>query len=129
MASNIEKEMARVLQHFGLVRDKLRVEITNSKVFVTLARRMNDWEKIYFGEKLTEAILGEIKKDNIMDEDGRRRTVLTRWKQLYGHEATYEQLLLRYVESGRMDLADLLCEEYIKQGIIIIDLHANYFPH
>ena len=115
MASKTDQEMARVLKHSSLDRDKLRVEITNSKVFA-LARKMNDWEKIYFGEKLTEAILGEIKKDAI-DEDGRRRTVLTRWKELYGHEATYEQLLLRYVESGRMDLADLLCKEYKKQGI------------
>ena len=93
--------------HHGLTGDQLRTECGDD-VLRSLAPRMNRWRNVDL--ELESAVVDAIERESSTDEEGKRRKLLERWKEIYGHEATYERLVRGFIASGRADLAGNACE-------------------
>lgn len=96
----------RTVDHFGLTDRQLSAECPDDHLRL-LASRLNKWRNIDL--QLEKGVLDAIDHEPL-DEEGKRRKLLERWKEAYGHEATYCRLVRCLVDSQRMDLADLVCE-------------------
>jgi hypothetical protein len=69
---------------------------------------MNRWRNVDL--ELESAVVDAIERESSTDEEGKRRKLLERWKEIYGHEATFERLVSSLIASGRADLAGGACE-------------------
>lgn len=93
------------VDHFGLTDQQLGAECRDEHLRL-LASRLNSWRNIDF--QLEKGVLDAIDHEPL-DDEGKRRKLLERWKEAYGHEATYERLVRCLVDSQRMDLAGFVC--------------------
>lgn len=94
------------VNHFGLAVCQLQAECRDEHLRA-LASRLNKWRNIEW--QLEKGVLDAISHEPL-DEEGKKRKLLERWKEVYGHEATYERLVRCLVESQRIDLADFVCD-------------------
>ena len=90
-----------------LDQEAMRVKCPD-EVLSTVARKMNEWRNIDLG--IERGKISGLKHDSGADDLEKRREYLQCWKQRYGPKATYELLARRFVEAGRADLAQLVCE-------------------
>lgn len=93
------------VNHFGLTDQQLLTECRDEDLRL-LASRLNNWRNIDL--QLEKGALDAIDHEPL-DEEGKRRKLLERWKETFGHEATYERLVRCFVDSQRMDLAGFVC--------------------
>ena len=96
-----------VVAHYGLTGGQLHAECGDD-VLRSLAPRMNRWRNIDL--ELDSGVVDAIERESSTDDEGKRRKLLERWKEKFGHEATYERLVRDFVASDRSDLAGIVCE-------------------
>ena len=63
---------------------------------------------------MEKSVVDSIQDQNKADEE-KCLELLHRWKEKFGHGATYERLIRSFVDSRRADLADKVCEEFLKR--------------
>jgi hypothetical protein len=95
-----------VLVHYRLDESEMKEECTDD-VLLAVAKRMTRWRSIDLG--LGRAAMREI-DDEPCTEEGKRFEYMRRWKEMFGHKATCEQLVLSFIKAGRADLAETVCE-------------------
>ena len=95
------------LAHHGIKPGQMQRQCSDEMVSV-LAPKMNSWRAIILG--VEKGKVDAIEND-ATDEEGKRRKYLECWKQKLGHKATCERLARNFIQSGRADLADAVCEE------------------
>ena len=96
------------LQFHGLSVTQMKDECCE-EVLHELAKKMNRWRSIQLG--VDKGVIEGIENDRSTDDEGKRSKLLERWKQKFGHEATYERIVRCLMKSERTDLADVVCEE------------------
>ena len=96
-----------VVDHHGLTGDQL-CTVCGDDVLRSLAPRINRWKNVDL--ELDSGVVDAIDREGNIDEEGKRRRLLERWKEIYGHEATYERLVRGFLASSRADLADTVCK-------------------
>ena len=94
------------LQHHGLSEDDMREECSDEFV-LWLAKKMIRWQRVDLG--LDRGVVAGIKSDS-SDEEGRRHQLLERWKEKFGHEATYGKLVRSFMQSEMANMADTVCK-------------------
>lgn len=98
------------MNHHSLTTSQLQA-VCQDDALRTLAPQMNSWRNVDLG--LEKGVLEAIDHEPL-DEEGKRRKLLERWKEMLGHEATYERLIGCLLVSKRTDLADVVCEAACK---------------
>ena len=83
-------------------------------VIAQMMRKMNEWRNIDLG--IERGKVSTVKSESGANDEEKRREYLQCWKQKYGPLETFELLARRFVEAGRADLAQLVCEERKKFG-------------
>ena len=96
------------LQFHGLSVEQMKDECCD-EVLHALAKKMNRWRNIRLG--VDKGVIEGIENDRSTDDEGKRNKLLERWKQKFGHDATYERMVRALMKSERTDLADVVCEE------------------
>ena len=96
-----------MVDYHGLTHDQL-CTVCGDDVLRSLAPRMNRWRNVDL--ELDSGVVDAIETESNTDEEGKRRKLLERWKEVYGHEATYERLVRGFIASSRADLAGNVCE-------------------
>ena len=89
-----------MVANHGLSADQLRA-ICSDDVLSTLAPQMTNRKF-----EPESGVVDDIERESDADEGGERQ----HWKEIYGHEATYEQLVRGFIASDRSDLADSVCK-------------------
>ena len=97
-----------MLEHHNLSSSQLQVQCPDH-VLRSLAKKMTRWKNIAVDLEVDESAVETIEKEK--DEEGKGRKLLERWKEIFGHEATFERLARCLVNSKRANLADFVCEE------------------
>lgn len=101
------------LDHYGLVDSQLNV-ICDESVLRRLAPKLNRWREVSVYLKLETSVVDSVDGERL-NEAGKRYRLLECWKQIYGHKATYGQLVRCLLEAARADLAGIVCEAFIKE--------------
>lgn len=96
------------LEHHGITSAQMQQQCSD-EVIKALAPKMTNWRAINL-VGVDRGKVDAIEKDTT-DEEGKRRKYLECWKQKLGHKATCERLARGFIQSGRTDLADAVCEE------------------
>lgn len=96
------------LKHHGIAPTEMQRQCSD-EVITALAPKMTNWRAISL-VGVDQGKVDAIEKD-ATDEEGKRRKYLECWKQKLGHKATCERLARGFLQSGRTDLADAVCEE------------------
>ena len=110
MSTTTAPTYEKMVEHHGLSSHQLQ-EPCPDDVLHTLAKKMNRWQNVAVDLELDKIVVDAIEIKQQIDEEGKRRNLLERWKEKFGHAATYERLTRCLVKSERADLADLVCEE------------------
>ena len=100
-----------VLNHHQLSSEQMLVKVPE-EALSPIAKEMTGWRNIELG--LPSGKVTGVKTGNGSDDEEKRREYLRCWWQTFGHRATFEALACRFLESGRCDLADLVCEQLKK---------------
>ena len=80
-------------------------------LFASLANFVHPW-RLVFSSLLSEMDLDDVDEENqSRSEQEKRVAALRKWKARKGREATYAVLLGVLLDSGKMDQAELLCEQ------------------
>ena len=82
------------------------------QVPLTLHDPMNRWRSMDLG--LDKADVNGIENGPAMEDEGKRQKLLERWKERFGHEATYSCLARCFFQSRRADLVEEVCKEFKK---------------
>ena len=101
------------LTHYGLSFGQMKIECAD-ELIQALPVKMNRWRTIHLG--LDKGVVDAIENDRVMDDEGKRQQLLERWKERFGHEATYYRLARSFFESKRVDLVGTVCEEFLKHN-------------
>ena len=102
------------LAHYGLVDSQLNV-ICDESMLRRLAPKFNRWRELSAYLKLETSVADSIDASERWNEEGKRYRLLKRWTEIYGHKATYRQLVRCLIEAERADLAGIVCEAFIKE--------------
>ena len=81
-----------------------------------ISKKMGEWRNILLG--VDKGDIATIENDKNTDNEGKCRQLLEFWKKRLGHRATYALLVERFIESRRADLADEVCLDFKKQGLL-----------
>ena len=103
-----------VVGHYHLSDSQLR-EKCNEKVLEALAPKLGEWRDIRPHLGVDRNVGTAIEHDQ-PTEEAKRRQLLYRWKQINGHQATYEKLIRALMQASRTDLAGTVCEIYASTG-------------
>ena len=101
-----------IVERFNLSDEQINKECSPN-IFLKIHKKMTEWRNIapyLFKFKKGEEIVETINQDLILNDWGRRRKLLTHWKQLYGADATYKKLINAFLSADRRDLAEIVCE-------------------
>ena len=98
----------KTLEHYDVSDSEMKVECPDDAIY-TLAKKMTRWRSIDLG--VDRGVVNGIENERL-DDEGKRRQLLERWKERYGHEATYDRLARSFFESERLDLAGAVCKEF-----------------
>ena len=101
------------LRHHKLAGAKLDVECPEE--FLQYTAKLTNyarWRTVILG--VEKSVVDSIQDQNKADEE-KCLELLHRWKEKFGHGATYERLIRSFVDSRRADLADKVCEEFLKR--------------
>ena len=85
----------------------MQQRISDDELF-PIARWMTRWRSIDLG--LQKGIINSIENDPTTGEEEKQIKLLERWRESYGHDATYDRLANSFCSSNRVDLADIVCE-------------------
>ena len=85
----------------------MQQQISDDALF-PIARQMTRWRSIDLG--LKKGTVNSIENDPTTKEEEKQVKLLERWRESYGHDATYERLAFSFCSSNRVDLADTACE-------------------
>ena len=96
------------LTHHGLSDEDMREECTEEFLF-SLAKKMVRWQCVDLG--VERSVVAGIENDRTMEDEGKRRQLLERWKEKFGHEATYGRLARSFILSDMANMADYVCKE------------------
>ena len=96
------------LEHHELADNDMREECTDEFLFA-LAKRMVRWRSVDLG--VDRSVVASIENDSKMEDEGKRRQLLERWKERFGHGATYGRLARSFIESDMANMADHVCKE------------------
>ena len=102
-----------ILQCCGVSNEAMKIKCLDDALRA-IAGEMNEWRTIELGIKRGKVT--SLKMESGADEE-KRYEYLQCWKQKYGPMATFELLACRFVEAGRADLAEFVCEERKKRGL------------
>ena len=87
----------------------------DDRLFPLLANFVHPW-RLIFSSLLSEVDLDDIVEENqSRSEQEKRVAALRKWKARKGHEATYGAVLGAILDSGKVDQAELLCEQVALQ--------------
>ena len=86
-------------------------------VQMQLCEQLTEWRNVapYLLPDHYRTVRDEIDHDLRLDEKGRRRELLDRWKEIYGSDATHKALIRALLAASRMDLAELVCQKIVGQ--------------
>ena len=107
VASESPPSYEAILKHHGIAPAQMQRQCSDEMIWA-LVPKMTEWRTIRLG--VDKGKIDAIEKD-ATDEEGKRRKYLEYWKQTLGHKATCERLARGFVQSGRADLADAVCDE------------------
>lgn len=96
------------LNHHGLRDSDMREECTDQFLF-DLVKKLVRWQSVDLG--LDRSVVASIENDRSMDNEGKCRQLLERWKEMFGHEATYGRLARCFIQSCMANMADYVCKE------------------
>lgn len=86
------------------------------RLFASLANFVHLW-RLIFSSLLSKVDLDDIDEENqSRSEQEKRVAALRKWKAREGRKATYEALLGAILDSGKVDQAELLCEQAALQS-------------
>ena len=91
MSTTTAPTYEKMVEHHGLSSHQLQ-EPCPDDVLHALAKKMNRWQNIAVDLELDKIAVDAIEKEQI-DEEGKRRNLLERWKEKFGHTATYIRAL------------------------------------
>ena len=97
----------QILNRHGLKRREMQRRCSGDELF-PIAREMIRWRSIDLG--LQKGIINSIENDPTTGEEEKQIKLLERWRESYGHDATYDRLAYSFCSSNRVDLADVVCE-------------------
>ena len=95
------------LKHHDLSENDMEVECSDDYLF-TLAKKMFRWRSVDLG--VDRSVVATMESDRTMEDEGKRRQLLERWKEKFGHEATYGKLARSFIESDMANMADHVCK-------------------
>jgi hypothetical protein len=88
----------------------------DDRLFASLANFVHPW-RLVFSPLLSEVDLDDIDEENqSRSEQEKRVAALRKWKAREGRKATYGVLLGAMLDSGKVDQAELLCEQVALQS-------------
>ena len=90
-------------------REKLQQVVTDRHLH-EIACKVKYWEELAPYLNLTEAEQVEIKQDYSSSYKQQKARCLRRWKEKYGPQATYQQLIDAAKDSGKAELACFITE-------------------
>lgn len=93
---------------YDLSLHQLDVEVIYEHL-VNISRIIDDYVTLGIQLGLTEIELQDI-QCNYRSQELRRSAMLRKWKQKYAWKATYHKLIKALLQSGRADLARIVCE-------------------
>ena len=83
----------------------------DDRLFASLANFVHPW-RLVFSSLLSEMDLDDIDEENqSRSEQEKRVAALRKWKAREGRKATYAVLLGAILDSGKVDQAEMLCEQ------------------
>ena len=100
-------------------------EKCSENVLVAVASKMTRWRNMEPHLQLDQGVVDDIDKGSY-DEEGKKRELLYRWRERYGHKATYEKLIRCLMNASRADLADVVCEEVATCAIVDTPSKSQY---
>ena len=112
-----------LVDRYRLSRRQLETECLFGVRF-TIANKLTHWRNVapHLLAERWEQIAEEIEHElGPGDEMAKRHLLLQRWKEIYGSEATHEQLIRALLSAERTDLAEVACgavgESYSSQKL------------
>ena len=103
---------ADIVKQFNLSEAQIN-EKCSSDMIPKVHKKMSGWRNtvpyLFTLEKEKE-IMETINQDLTLDDVGRRRKLLVRWKQFHGSDATYKKLIKAFLSADRRDLAEIVCQ-------------------
>lgn len=101
----------KMVEHHKLSSSQLQTTCPDD-VLHKLAKKMNRWQSVAPDLELEnlKTVIDAIEREQI-DDEGKRRNLLERWKETFGHEATFKRLTRCLINSSRADLAGFVCNE------------------
>ena len=81
----------------------------DDRLFPLLANFVHPW-RLVFSSLLSEVDLDDVHRENSSEEE-KRLGALRKWKTRNAHKATYGALLGAILDCGKVDQAELLCEQ------------------
>ena len=112
-----------ILKHYRLSDSQMKVKCPD-EVLRAVAKNMNRWRSIDLG--LDKADVNGIENGPAMEDEGKRQKLLERWKERFGHEATYSCLARCFFQSRRADLVEEVCKEFKKVNKKICEGQYKY---
>ena len=115
LSQRIQVKMASyavVIKQFNLSEQQIN-EKCSLDTIPEVHKEMTEWRNIspyLFPIKKEEQIVETINQDMTLDDVGKRRKLLVRWKQFHGSDATYKNLIEAFLSADRRDLAEIICE-------------------
>ena len=103
------------LKYHGLTNEQMKVQCCDEPVISALVPKMEGWRNIAPHLEVDGCDVDAISKDTAIDEEGKRRKFLERWKGKFGHAATLERMARSFINCNRTALADIVCEECKKR--------------
>ena len=104
----------KILKHHGLDETQMQVECSE-EVISAVAKKMTRWRSVNLG--LGTGAKDSVENDRSGDEEGKRRLYLEKWRETFGHEATYKRLVERFIDGERVDLADVVCHTVLAEDV------------
>lgn len=108
---------------FDILRSHVLSELDMSipvpyELLVFISESMNNWRDIapYLG---LQAVDREDIMENGTTAQERRLLMLEKWREKLGNTSTFFNLVKGFLDAGRRDLADQVCEFFIDKGINI----------
>ena len=101
-----------VVRQFNLSEEQVNEECSFA-ILLKVHKKMSGWRNTVpylFTMEKEEEIMETINQDLTLDDVGRRRKLLVRWKQFHGSEATYKKLIEAFLSADRRDLAEIVCQ-------------------
>ena len=111
MSQSCHVSYESLVRNYNLSERQLQVECSE-KVFRVLAKNLTKWRNLEPYLELDKGVLDAIDHESL-DEEGKRRELLGRWRESYGPDATCEKLIRCLLNASRADLADAVLKELV----------------